>query len=369
MRICFLANGQSFHTYNWIRYFAKAGHEIHLITVDGYRFEPLTNLTVHIVPRAFPNTIRFVSYFVNSLFGPVINSFKIRNLIKGINPDIVHAHYLTDYGFLGYLTHFPAFVVTLWGSDILIAPKESLFHRLMVRPILNSAKLITVNSDNVRRECLEYCNCPEKISIVLWGVDLTIFRQRTDYGRHRTTFTVLSTREFSPLYNIDTIIQSIPSVIRTRSDVKYILKTKGAENPELQQIVRSLNVGEFIEFNYTKIEYPEFSAFHHQADIFISVPSSDSSSISLLEAMACGLAVIVSDLPANHEWITDGWNGFIVPVRDPEELAEAILRLVGNPDLIRLFGERNAQIVRDRADRKKHMEHMEELYKQLAEHA
>jgi glycosyltransferase involved in cell wall biosynthesis len=81
--------------------------------------------------------------------------------------------------------------------------------------------------------------------------------------------------------------------------------------------------------------------------------------------MACGLAAIVSDIPANHEWITDGWNGFIVPVRNPEKLASSIIQLIENPELMQLFGERNAQIIRDRADREKHMSRMENLYKQL----
>ena len=151
-------------------------------------------------------------------------------------------------------------------------------------------------------------------------------------------------------------------------NVKYILKTlPDSQNPELQQLAVSLNVIKYTEFISKLVDYNELPEMLYGVDIFISVPSSDSSSISLLEAMACGLPVIVSDIPANHEWVTDGWNGIIVPVRDPEKLAEAILHLIEKPDLMRLFGERNARIIREKADREKHMAHMEELYQQLLE--
>jgi glycosyltransferase involved in cell wall biosynthesis len=124
-------------------------------------------------------------------------------------------------------------------------------------------------------------------------------------------------------------------------------------------------VTEYIEFITKFIDYNEFPELLHGADVFVTVPSSDSSAVSLHEAMACGLPAIVSDIPANHEWIIDGWNGFIVPVRNPEKLADAIIQLIEQPDLIQLFGRRNAQIVRDRADREKHMAHMENIYQQL----
>jgi|WetSurMetagenome_2_1015567.scaffolds.fasta_scaffold24405_2 L-malate glycosyltransferase len=376
MRICFLADGKSVHTYNWIHYFTKKGHQTHLISLDGYAFETLDNLTVHTIKPFFPNNIRILSYLINSWFGPFLNSFRIRRLVRTINPDILHSHYLTDYGLLGYLIHFPTFVVTLWGSDILVTPRKSLYFRFMAKFILNSATLITCDSESVKDECLIYCKDQEKVKVVLWGVDLTTFHEREDDRRDTKIINILSTRNIISLYNIDTIVSSIPSVVKKYPDVRYTLKWCTNEH-EIQKITSSknlllkiassLNVTEYIEFINKYVPYTELPAIHYNADIFLSVPSSDSSSISLLEAMACGLPVIVSDLPANHEWITDGWNGFIIPVRDPEKLAEAILQLIENPDLMRLFGKRNAQIVRDRADREKQMAHMEGLYKQLLE--
>ena len=360
MRICFLSNAKSTHTYRWIQYFAGKGHDIHLLSFEEFPFKPVDNLTVHRIP-VIPKKVKYLSY-LNIL----INPFKMKKLIRSIHPDILHAHYLTNYGLLGYFMHFHPFVITLWGSDILEAPKESLWNRIMAKIILNSSNLVTCDSNLVLNECHKYIKHPEKVEVIQWGIDLSTFREKRNDARKLPNITIISNREFEPNYNIDSIIQSIPHVIEKYQNVKFILKNfYGTKVPELRQFASSLNVMDYIEFVNKKMDYNELPELLYRANIFVSVPSSDSSSIALHEAMACGLAVIVSDIPSNHEWITDGWNGFIVPVRNPEKLAGSIIQLIENPELMQLFGERNAQIIRDRADREKHMSHMENLYKQL----
>jgi len=361
MRICFLSNARSTHTYRWIQYFADKGHEIHLLSYEEFPFKPVENLTMHRMNSVIPKNWSWFTFL--TMF---INSFNVKKLIRSINPDIVHAHYMTDYGLLGYFVHFHTFVLTLWGSDILVAPKETPWSKIMAKIILNSANLVTCDSNLVMNECHKYLKHPEKVEVILWGIDLSTFHEKkTDLKQH-SNITIISNREFEPNYNIDSIIQSIPSVIEKYPSVRFILKNfYGTKGPELRQFASSLNVTKYIEFVNKKMDYNELPELLYRANIFVSVPSSDSSSIALHEAMACGLAAIVSDVPANHEWITDGLNGFIVPVRNPEKLASSIIQLIENPELMQLFGERNAQIIRDRADREKHMSHMENLYKQL----
>jgi glycosyltransferase involved in cell wall biosynthesis len=367
MRICFLADAKAIHTYRWIQYFAGKGHEIHLVTFEEFPFKPIENLTVHkITPivQKKENSYFYPAFLVNT----ILNPFKVKKLIRKINPDILHAHYLTDYGLLGYLIQFKPFIITLWGSDILIAPKKSIFHRTMAGLILNSANLITCDSIKARDECLVYCKYPEKVKVIQWGVDLSVFREKQTGVTSHPNITILSTRDFYPVYNIDSIIQSISFVAEKYPAVRYILKNfHGNQEPELRQLAESLDVTKNIEFINKAIEYNKLPELLYSSDIFVSVPSSDSSSISLHEAMACGLPVIVSDIPANHEWITDGWNGFIVPVRNPEKLADAIIHMIEKPELMKLFSERNVTIVRDRADQEKHMAHMENLYELLLE--
>ena len=64
------------------------------------------------------------------------------------------------------------------------------------------------------------------------------------------------------------------------------------------------------------------------ADLYISASHVDGSSVSLMEALACGLPCVVSDIPANKEWVTDGVNGWIFPDGDVDALAEIILKAV-----------------------------------------
>ena len=101
------------------------------------------------------------------------------------------------------------------------------------------------------------------------------------------------------------------------------------------------------------------------ADIAVSVPSSDGTPVSVLEAMACGAAPVVSDLPSLREWITDGENGLLVPVGDPEALAAAIVRLLQQPHLREQFRQRNQEIIHSRADHQVEMQKMEQLYESL----
>jgi len=360
MRICFLSNARSTHTYRWIQYFADKGHEIHLLSYEEFPFKPVENLTMHRMNSVIPKNLSWFTFL--TMF---INSFNVKKLIRSINPDIVHAHYMTDYGLLGYFVNFHPWVITLWGSDILVAPKK-IFNKIMAKFILHSSDLVTCDSNDVKNACLKYIKQPGKVAVIQWGVDVSMFREKRNDRKKPGNITLLSNREFEPNYNIDSIIQTIPSIVEKYPDVKVILKNfYGTKEPELQQLAGSLNVTKYIEFINKKMDDNELPGMLYRADIFVSVPSSDGSSMALLEAMACGLPVIVSDLPANHEWITDGWNGFFVPVRNPEKLARSIIQLIEKPDLMQLFGERNAQIIRDRADRAKHMAHMENLYQQL----
>jgi glycosyltransferase involved in cell wall biosynthesis len=101
------------------------------------------------------------------------------------------------------------------------------------------------------------------------------------------------------------------------------------------------------------------------AEIMITVASSDSTPVSLLEAMACGIPIIASNLPSIREWIVDGENGLLIPPRDPTLLAQAIVNLLDDPQSCQRFSAKNIELIRNRADHEIEMQKMESLYHQL----
>jgi glycosyltransferase involved in cell wall biosynthesis len=110
----------------------------------------------------------------------------------------------------------------------------------------------------------------------------------------------------------------------------------------------------------------ELPCYYNAADIYVSTSLSDGTSLSLLEAMGCALPVVVTDVPSITEWITDGHNGRVVPRRQPEAVAQALVELLGAPERRRQFGERNRELAVARGDSTANYEQLIAFYQYLA---
>jgi glycosyltransferase involved in cell wall biosynthesis len=101
-----------------------------------------------------------------------------------------------------------------------------------------------------------------------------------------------------------------------------------------------------------------------QSRVSVSVPTSDATSVSVLESMACGLPIVASDLPANRQWIDDQ-GGCIVPVRDAQALTQALLRLHDHPEQTAQMGPHNRERIERDASRRGQMDAMWRHYQKL----
>jgi len=119
MKTCYIAP-TGVHTRLWVKYFADARHDVHLVTSETAPTWDIENVELHVLRRFGPQA-RAINYLINTL--PLIRHF--RRLLKNINPDIIHAHCIMDTSLLGAAGGFHPFVVTTWGSDVLTTPQES----------------------------------------------------------------------------------------------------------------------------------------------------------------------------------------------------------------------------------------------------
>ena len=105
--------------------------------------------------------------------------------------------------------------------------------------------------------------------------------------------------------------------------------------------------------------------FYHMADLFISASHVDGSSVSLMEALACGLPCAVSDIPANREWVTDGVNGWVFPDGDADALETIILKAVGQRESLPRLGGNARITAEEKADWKRNAQKLFSLYEMM----
>ena len=364
MRLAFIANGSTIHTQRWVNYFAKKGHQVHLIcykVMAGYDESVHTHL---LTGNYLENRV------LSQYFSFLLWIFQVRRLIKKIKPDVVNGQYVTVYGLLAAFSAFHPLVTVAMGSDILIDPKQSLLRRFIIRYALKKSDMIIYDSQTVRKGLLELGTNPEKLRLVLNGVNTQKFspEKGSKSLRERLGVTgsplVICFREFRPVYNVEMVIKAIPLVLSQLPETKFILGGDGELREQLEKLASELGVTDSVRFaGY--ISYDEVPGYLASADVYVSTSLSDSTSLSLQEAMACELAPVVTDLPANRDWIVDGENGFLVPINDVQALADKVTYLLKNDEVRKGFGKLGREIIQSRAEYQKEMGKLEELYSLL----
>jgi glycosyltransferase involved in cell wall biosynthesis len=211
---------------------------------------------------------------------------------------------------------------------------------------------------------------PEKITKVYNGIDTSQFSpEKADETLKKklgiTGFpTVISIRHLRPLYNVEMLVKAVPLVLKDAPQARFIIAGDGDQRGYLENLANTLGVAQNVSF-IGYIPHEELPAYLASCSIYVTTSKSDSSSQSLQEAMACELALVATDLPANREWVKDGENGFIVPQDDHRALAEKIVFLLKNSETRAKFGKINRKLIEDNAEYEKEMGKVEKLYEGL----
>jgi glycosyltransferase involved in cell wall biosynthesis len=352
MRICFLGDGSSIHIQRWLSFFKSRGHEVHLIT-----FSPVANegITVHKVGN-------FDININGSNWQYLLEARAIKKLLKKIQPDIVNAHYITSYGLLAALSGYKPLVLSAWGSDILVTPNKSFVYRLITKYALSKASLITSDSLYMTEKAKDLTS--KRIITVPMGVEETLIKLNRKANEQTK---IISLRTINKNSNIDIIVKGFDSFLkRNKSDnAQLIIGNNGPELDNIKALVQSLGIESKVIFKgFMKRE--ELLEELASSSIHISIPTSDATSVTLLEAMAVGLVSIVSDIPANREWIVHNKNGLIISELTPKALAEAISYSIESKSFSVECTYHSKKIIEERALWTNNMKEIENEYKSIS---
>ena len=364
MKICYLADARSGHVRRWVEYIAKE-HEIDLITFSYTKKEDTfvpeevykkMNVRVHKVSKLMP--------FL--LFAP----FKIRRLIKKIKPDIVHAHYVTQYGFCGAFSGFHPLIVSPWGSDISSDPEKSKIFRFLVKYALKKADLVQVMDESLYGRAKELIDSDENIKVIKEGIDPNKFKPERQKERQGDKILVLYLRKSDPVYKVKVLINAIPKIIKKHPNVEFTFRRAGNNLEESYNLIKKLKIEKHIKFIDT-IPHDELPNVMNEADIYIDTFYNEISGSGIgktaLEAMSCKLPVVLSDTAGVGLHIKNELNGLIYKGDDPNSLASAIIRLIEDEELREKLGENAREYVLKNQDWNRNMKLMEGCYYKLLE--
>ena len=280
---------------------------------------------------------------------------------------LIHAHWAIPTGLIGALVGSflkTPLIVTIHGSDFRIGSTKPFMLKKIFLYVCKRAKHIICVSEVLRREIEKLGIKAEKISVSPMGVDEPFFRPLINRRVNRIDqwFTILSNRQLQPIYNLSLLIRAIPMVLKEEPNARFIIAGIGSEREKLEKQVKDLNISSNVQF-LGWVTHEGMPKLLSQADIYISTSLDDGTSISLLEAMASGAFPIVTDIPSNREWISDGENGFLVPIEEERFLAEKILEAIRNQDLREGSRDKNFCLIKEKALWPVTIEKAKEIYK------
>jgi len=271
-----------------------------------------------------------------------IRALTFKKYASGVKPDALIGCWATTYGFYAAYSNLHPFVLFVWGSDVLVFPWKFVPLRTLVRYALRKADVVVVDSD-VQKKAVVRLGCEsDKILRFPWvklnGFESNVkqkFEGRKELGWTEDDIVVISMRDHNPVYGVNYLIEAIPFILEQESKAKFLILGEGELTSQFKQRVRKQIAQGSVRF-LGKAPHEDVAKYLNAADIYVSTSFSDGTSASLLEAMACSTTPIVTAISGNKEWIQDGWNGYLTPTRDVNQLAQKIVFLAKNEEVATL---------------------------------
>ena len=366
-RVLILSDSSSDHTKRWVKATAERGHEVALFSLND-------------MDADYYHKLDGVTLYSHNIFGTLkdqktngtlekLNYLKpyraLKRCICEFKPDIVHAHYATSYGLLGVLSGFHPLAISLWGSDAYLFPKVSWLHRKLLEFNLSKADRILSTSHCMAREVSKYTD--KKIFVTPFGVDEVKFAPAKS-KEDKKEFVIGTVKALSAIYGIDTLIDAFAIVVRENPgmNLRLVIVGDGTERDNLEKQVHDLGLADKVIF-LGRIPNDEVAVLLSNMDVYAALSRSDSESfgVAAVEAMSCGVPVVVAAADGFKEVVPDGVAGYIVPKNEPRAAADRISYLLNNRSVALEMGQAGRKHVMDNYTWTSSVDTMMDIYRMI----
>ena len=299
----------------------------------------------------------------------LFNPFKLLNIIRILNKaDLVHVHAIDVFGaFLILVTKLikKPVVVTVHRADVLPS-NNSVWNILRIIAFRVVDAVIAV-SKATKKLALNVGAPTNKVTVIYNTVDETIFAPkskalcRQKLGLPRDTKIILFVGNLIPRKGAEYLIKALPMILTKIPNTLLVIVGDGPQRDELEQLVKELDLELNVIFT-GRIPTEKLCLYYGAADIFVLPSLHEGHPMVLLEAMASGLPVIATKVSGSMETVIHSVNGYLVEPRDIYQLAESIIKVLGNEKQIHEFGKASLRIYKKRFSEEKQIRELAKVY-------
>lgn len=347
IRVVMLADSRSVHIKRWAQSLVDRGVDLTVISLGG---DDIDRVDIIKLPSAQRRSLGFIR-----------QSGAVRKLINRIQPDLVHAHYASSYGYWGWRSEFHPFLLSVWGTDIIEFPRN-IINRFFLKRIINAADAITATGEYLKENVCRYIrgeNPP--VSVIPFGVNIGAPGGKTtkDNGKR-----LIFLKVHHPRYGPDILLRAFKMALEKCPSLSLTMAGEGEMTARLKKMAVELGIDGRVDF-VGFVEYRKVHEILLAHDIMVMPSLREGFGVTALEAAAAGLPTIATNIGGIPEVVRDGEGGLLVPPNDIRALAEAIIWLSTHPGQRLEMGQNARTFVEKRYNWDDNVGQMLDLYQIL----
>ncbi|MFG6447172.1 glycosyltransferase [Roseateles sp. BYS180W] len=344
MKLVLLGDGQSPHLLKWARALAAQRPALQLYAASSRDFAPDFQF---LIPESRRLALNTSPQHAGGNLSVLMQLPRLAAWLARVDADWIHAHYLTSHGTLAWVAKQGwrlrgQIVGSAWGSDILVTPQQGWGYAWVTRKVLQACALTTSDSEHMSARMRELG--AGEVMTFPFGLE-----QLPRQSARKDPALFFANRGLEPIYRPQRVITVFAALAAQLPQARLVVANDGSLREALQQQCAQLGLAQRVSF-VGRLDAASQARHYAQARWYLSLPESDSVSVSVLEAMAHECLPLLSDLPANHELLGPDRSGLIL--REDEDLnalAARLQQLAPDADAADAAGARNRAWVADNA--------------------
>jgi glycosyltransferase involved in cell wall biosynthesis len=300
---------------------------------------------------------------VKNKFNPVIIFYMLK-LIREIKPNIIHTHLFQPRVYATIANLFNRQSVLITQKHSIVNPKKHNIFILFEMISISMNKRVIAISESVKNSLIKYEFIPpNKIFLLPNCIDYQAFNRASNrqFIRNTNEIVIGTVGRLEKVKGINYLLLAMKIILAKFPYARLEIVGDGSLLEELEEISKKIGISNSVKF-FGK--FTDVIPFYKRMDIFVLPSILEGFGIVLLEAMAAGIPVVASDVDGIREVIIQGESGILIPPKNPDALASAVIQLIENPQLVKSLvenGFKRAQLF----DVQEHVMKLESLYSNL----